>query len=450
MKCCLLLVLLFLQSCLGFGRTVEGSWKGELSIQGATLPIVFHLRQDADGLWEGDMVGPVQSMSTMPFDKIVVRDDSLYLEAASIDFSFRGRFVFGKLEGLVRQHHALLPLTLHAFRMPAQRRPQLPQPPYSYDTLDVSFQNNFDAVRLAGTLTIPRSEGKHPAVVLITGSGPQDRNETIEGHQPFKVIADYLTKRGIVVLRYDERGVGKSTGNYVQSTIGDFSKDAIAAVAFLQKQQQVDPTRVGIIGHSEGGLIAALLAGQKATKLSFIALLAAPAIPIDSLMVLQAHELGRVQGMTKKELQEAREINKRNFALIKGKLPDQQAYTRILNNVTPVFGKLTPAQEAEFKMMLLPSFRYFMRINPVPFIEKIDVPVFAAFGTKDLQVPFAPNLESLTDHLPQKRAHFLQAYEGLNHFFQRADTGAPQEYATIEETFNERVMRDLSDWINKR
>lgn len=450
MKCCLLLLLLFLQSCLGYGRTVEGSWKGEVDIQGATLPIVFHLRQDADGLWKGDLAGPLQSMSAMPFDKIVVQDDSLYLQARSIDFSFRGRLVSGKLEGQVRRQHTLLPLTLHAFRTPDQRRPQLPQPPYSYDTLDVSFQNNFDAVKLAGTLTIPRSGGKHPAVVLITGSGPQDRNETIEGHQPFKVIADYLTKRDIVVLRYDERGVGKSTGNYVQSTIGDFSKDAIAAVEFLQKQQQVDPARVGIIGHSEGGLIATLLAGQKATKLGFIALLAAPAISIDSLMMLQAYELGRVQGMTQRELQEARQINRRNFALIKGQLPDRQAYARIIRNVTPVFGKLTPAQEAEFQMMLLPSFRYFMRINPVPFIEKIGVPVFAAFGTKDLQVPFAPNLESLTDHLPPKKAHFLQAYEGLNHLFQRAETGAPQEYSTIEETFSEDVMRDLSDWIKKR
>jgi len=427
-----------------------GSWKGELAVHGATLPIVFHLRQDADGLWQGDMVGPVQSMSTMPFNKVMVRDDSLYVEATSIDFSFRGRLVFGKLEGVIRQHSSFLPLTLQSFQTKIQRRPQLPQPPYSYDTLDVSFQNNFDAVRLAGTLTIPRGKDKCPAVVLVTGSGPQDRNETIEGHQPFKVIADYLTKRGVVVLRYDERGVGKSTGNYVQSTIGDFSKDAIAAVEFLRKQQQVDPSRVGIIGHSEGGLIAALLAGQKATELSFIALLAAPAIPIDSLMILQAHELGRVQGMTKKELQEAKEINRRNFALIKGKLPNQQAYTRIMNNVTPVFGKLTPSQEAEFKMMLLPSFRYFMRINPVPFMERIDIPVFAAFGTKDLQVPFAPNLESLTDHLPQKKEHFLQAYEGLNHLFQRAETGAPQEYATIEETFNEDVMRDLSNWIDKR
>ncbi|GHE38135.1 alpha/beta hydrolase [Sphingobacterium griseoflavum] len=438
------------QSCLGFAQGMEGSWKGLLSIQGATLPIVFHIKKNDMGEWSGEMQRARQPTSKLIFDKVLVQHDSLYVRASAIEFFFRGKLAAGKLRGVVQQQNKRLPLVLEPFEPAIQRRPQLPQPPYPYDTLDVSFGNGFDAVQLAGTLSFPKAHGKHPAVVLITGSGPQDRNETMEGHQPFKLIADYLTKKGVVVLRYDERGVGKSTGNYVQSTIGDFSRDALGALSFVKKQKQVDSSRVGIIGHSEGGLIAALLAGQRAENIDFIALLAPPAIPIDSLMLLQAYELGRIQGMNDKQLEQAKAINRRNFAIVKGQLSDQQAYTEIIANVSLILGHLTASQEDEFKMMLLPSYRYFMRIDPVPFIEKIDVPVFAAFGTKDLQVPFAPNLESLTDHLPNRKDHFLKAYEGLNHLFQQAKTGSPQEYAEIEETFNEQVLHDLSDWINER
>src|SRR5690606_27449404 len=175
-----------------------------------------------------------------------------------------------------------------------RRRPQLPEPPYRYDTVDRTFSRGYDNGKLAGAITTPRAGDKLPAVVLVRGSGPQDRDETILRHKPFKVIADYLTKQGIVVLRYDERGVGASTGNYPKSTIGDFSRDVIAAVGFIQTLERVDPTRVGIIGHSEGALIAELIAGESSADVGFIGLLGAPAIPIDSLMVLQAYEIGKV------------------------------------------------------------------------------------------------------------------------------------------------------------
>lgn len=450
MKHSLLLLLLLLQSCLGFGQHIEGSWKGEVAIQGAKLPIIFHLKKQSEVVWSGDMVSPAQSATKLKFDKVLVSDDSLYVEAASIDFSFRGKLVLGRLQGIFTQREHNTALVMRPYEEKIPHRPQLPRPPYNYDTLDVTFENNFDAIRLAGTLTLPRATGLHPAVVLVTGSGPQDRDETIEGHKPFKVIADFLTKRGVIVLRYDERGVGKSTGNYTQSTIGDFSKDVIASVDFLRKQKNVDPKRVGIIGHSEGGLIAELIAGQRSAEVDFIALLAAPTIPIDSLLLLQAFELGRLQGMSDAELNQAKNINRRNFAIVKGTSKDDEAYKQILKNVAIVFANPSASQKAEFRMMLLPSYRYFMRINPVSFIKKINIPVFAAFGTKDVQVPFAPNLESLTDHLPQKNSHFLKAYEGINHLFQQAGTGSPQEYAEIEETFNENVLQDLADWISKR
>ncbi|WP_437920763.1 alpha/beta hydrolase family protein [Sphingobacterium sp. LRF_L2] len=329
------------------------------------------------------------------------------------------------------------------------RKLQTPVPPYDYDTLNVAFFNDFDQTRLVGTLSVPRGQGRFPAVVLVTGSGPQDRDETIEGHKPFKVIADYLTKRGIIVLRYDERGIGASSGNYINSNIGDFSKDVISAVDFIRKQHKVAVSKIGVIGHSEGGLIAELIAGQGSSSINFIGSLAGPAISVDSLLLIQAYEIGKVSGMNNKELSEARNINRRNFSIIKGNLNTEQAYRKILANMYPIIPNPTVEQRDEFKMMLLPSFRYFMRIDPVPFIRKIDIPVFAAFGTKDVQVPFAANLESLTDNLPSNRSHFFKVYEGLNHLFQHASSGAVSEYAEIEETFAPEVLLDLATWINQ-
>ncbi|TDS14055.1 alpha/beta hydrolase family protein [Sphingobacterium paludis] len=450
MKYTILFVVLLLSSCMGFGQKMEGSWKGAVAIQGTDLPIIFHLTAGKDGKWTGDMVSPAQSATRVPFSKVDVVGDSIQVAVQKIGLTFNGKLVHGKLQGVFEQRQFKAPLVLQPFKEQVKKRPQEPIPPYSYDTLDVTFANAFDAVNLSGTLSYPRGAGKHPAVILVTGSGPQDRDETIEGHKPFKVIADYLTKRGVVVLRYDERGVGKSGGNYTTSTIGDFSKDAIAALEFLSKQKQVDTKRIGIIGHSEGGLIAQLIAGQRSAKVNFVALLAAPTIAIDSLMLLQAYEIGKVQGLSEGELRRAKEINRRNFAIVKSPAKEQQAYQQILKNMSPVFPNPSQQQENELKMLLLPSYRYFMRIEPVPFIKKIAVPVFAVFGTKDLQVPFAPNLESLSDNLPKREGHFLKAYEGLNHLFQHTKTGAPSEYGNLEETFSDTVLRDLAAWIADR
>ena len=444
-------LLVFLQSCLGYSQKFAGTWHGELKVQGVALPLVFHLEHDAS-VWKGTMESPAQGNAKLPVSAIHIQQDSIRIVVAAIGLTYTGQLLSDEhMEGVVSQNGMTLPLQLVKAdqSVAKRRRPQLPEPPYSYDTLDVSFFNEYDRVKLAGTITTPREGDKLPAVVLVTGSGPQDRDETIMGHKPFKVIADYLTKHGVIVLRYDERGVGASTGNYPQSTIGDFSRDVIAAVGFLQKQERVDPKRVGIIGHSEGALIAELIAGESSADVGFIGLLGAPAIAIDSLMVLQAYEIGKVMGMSAVELRQAKEVNRRNFAVLKSDLGDEHAYRQILENMSSALPNLSESQKNEIKMMVLPSYRYFMRIDPVPFIKRIDIPVFAAFGTKDVQVPFAPNLESLTDHLPKNAKHFLKAYDGLNHLFQKAETGAVSEYIDIEETFNEQVLSDLAAWITE-
>lgn len=450
MKNYIALVMLLMQSCFGYAQKFEGTWQGELNVQGVALPLVFHLQKTEQ--WMGMMESPAQGNAKVPLSKVVVNKDSITIEVSSIRLAFKGRLVeTEKVKGVVFQNGMEFPVKLSKAdeTLTKRRRPQLPEPPYGYDTLDVSFSGEYDNVKLAGTMTVPKEGEKMPAVVLVTGSGPQDRDETIMGHKPFKVIADFLTKQGIIVLRYDERGIGASTGNYPKSTIGDFSRDVIAAIGFLQQQAGVDPTRVGIIGHSEGALIAELIAGESSADVGFIGLLGAPAIPIDSLMVLQSYEIGRLIGLSDSELQRARDVNRTNYAIVKSDLSDEHAYRQIMENMSSRFPNLSRSQKDEIKMLIMPAYRYFMRIDPMPFIKRIKVPVFAAFGTKDVQVPFAPNLESLTEHLPKNgKKNLLRAYDGLNHLFQKAETGAVSEYIDIEETFNEEVLSDLAQWIN--
>lgn len=449
MKNVIILTVLLLQSCLGRAQSFEGTWQGELKVQGVTLPLVLHL-QDVPP-WKGTIESPAQGNAKLPISAIYIEADSITLEVASIGFAYTGKLlVDGSIDGSVAQNGMTFPLSLLKTNRTSEKRhrPQLPTPPYSYDTLDVVFSNEYDNVKLAGTITSPAEDNTFPAVVLVTGSGPQDRDETMMGHKPFKVLANYLTKQGIIVLRYDDRGVGKSTGNFPKSTTGDFSRDAIAAVGFLREYDKVDSTKVGIIGHSEGALIAELIAGESSADISSIGLLGAPAISIDSLMVLQAYEIGRVDEMSEEALQQAKQINRKNFATVKSNLGDEHAYRQILENMSSQMPDLSDSQKNELKMMLSPWYRYFMRIDPVPFIKRIQMPVFAAFGTKDVQVPAAANLESLTNHLPKNEKHFLKAYDGLNHLFQKAETGAVSEYIEIEETFNEEVLSDLAQWIN--
>ncbi|GGH21840.1 alpha/beta hydrolase [Sphingobacterium alkalisoli] len=343
----------------------------------------------------------------------------------------------------MKQFYLLFFLVVHSC-LGYARPVQLPAAPYQYDTLEVVFTNTYDDVQLAGTLSFPADKGRHPAVIMLTGSGAQNRDEEMAGHKPFKVIADYLTRRGIVVLRYDDRGVGKSKGQFDNSTIGDFSKDALAALAYLKKQDHVDVHKIGFIGHSEGGLIATLLAGQNVRDLSFIVSLAGPAISIDQLMVDQLYAIGKASGMSDPALEAAREINEKNFAIVKSDLNNQEAYQALMENMKMVPGfKETP----DLLAMVSPAYRYFLRIEPERYLKKIKIPVFAAFGSLDVQVPATRNLESLYRFLPKNLKSVLKEYEGLNHLFQQAKTGQVTEYAQIKETFNERVLNDVADWI---
>lgn len=453
MKATIFLFFILFQSCVGFSQSYEGQWAGDLRFGGTTLPFVLNILHQ-EGKWSVTADSPKEGAKGIP-GKMELRGDSLSVQLQG------GIHVQGVLLGMDTikaeffQSGVKLPFLLirqNSSGQPIEKlnRPQTPQPPYSYDTLDVRFKNDYDDIVLGGTLTFPKKAGKYPAVVLLTGSGPQDRNEELFGHQTFKVIADYLTRQGIVVFRYDDRGVGESGGVFETGTIEDFSKDAIAAFKFLKKQKQVDIHKLGFLGHSEGGLIAQLLAGQSLPDLSFIISLAGPAISIDKLLVEQLYAIGKAGGMSAFNLEIAKQINIKNFEVVKGPLNTEDAYNALMKNmgITTANERNAPLRK-ELMTMLAPAYRYFVRIEPEKYLPKITIPMFATFGGLDVQVPPDSNLKSLFDLLPKNTKTVLKEYEGLNHLFQHAKTGQVSEYAHIEETISEVVLKDITNWINK-
>lgn len=444
------LIVILLQSCFSKAQTFEGIWKGELAIQGQSLPLVFEIDK-AGEVWKANMQSPAQSMVKLPVSSIQVKGDSIFLDVKNIGLSYRGLRKGSQINGKFKQGTIEAAMVLDKSQSGSDVKPlvrvQDVKPPYPYDTLDVSILNSYDNIKLAGTLSSPKGKGKYPAVVLLTGSGPQNRDEELFGHKPFKVLADYLTRNGIVVLRVDDRGVGLSEGDFSNATIENFSKDAISAFEFLRKQKQVDKSKVGIIGHSEGGLIAELLAGQHLSGLSFIGLLAGPSYSIDKMMVDQLYTIGKAGGISEQDLAKAKQINGRNFAIVKSDLGVKEAYAELLKNMKDAGIQSNQQLERELLTMLAPAYRYFMRIEPESYISKINIPVFAAFGTLDVQVPSDSNLESLFNLLPKNSQTVLKEYKGLNHLFQKAKTGQVSEYAQIEETMNLQVMKDIMEWI---
>lgn len=439
-----------LMYCTTVGQSFEGNWKGILDVQATELPLLFEFRYAGD--WKGSMQSPKQAANRFPLSDIQTEGDSLFVGLKSMGIHYAGKMSQDRkaIHGLFTQGAMQTPLVLtrmdkDSSESTASNRTQRVTPPYDYDTLDVTFTSGVDQTVLAGTITRPRHAGRFAAVVLVTGSGPQDRNETIMGHEPFKVLADYLTKNDIIVLRYDDRGIGESKGDFAKATTGDFGQDALAALNFLKQQAKVDPMRVGLLGHSEGGLIATILAGQRASGLHFIASLAGPMIPMDSLLLLQNEAIMNVQGMVMSDSD--RQMIKRNYELAASDLSARAAFDKILENMKSVSGSQDLEGADQIGAMVTPWFRHFIRIDPRPFIQKIQIPVYAAFGGKDVQVPAQPNIEALKKHLKMEENNRIKIYPEMNHLFQKAQSGSVAEYAIIEQTMDPEVLADLAQWI---
>ncbi len=335
-------------------------------------------------------------------------------------------------------------------------RPQEPEPPYPYEVLDVTFPGGAADVTLAGTLTLPEGEGPFPGVVLVSGSGPQNRDEELMGHKPFLVLADALTRRGVAVLRYDDRGTASSTGQFKGATTADFADDAQAAAGYLMQRAEVDPAAVGIAGHSEGGLVAPMVAARM-PELGFIVMLAGPGVDGRDILRLQTRLLSEAMGESPAAIDSASVVLEEMFVVMEEEQDQEAASQRMYETMAAAAAAAgeddvtEEALRAEAEQMSSPWMRFFLFHDPAPDLRKVRCPVLAVNGGLDLQVDPGQNLPAIREALAAGRNDQVEIHElpGLNHLFQTAETGSVMEYATIEETMAPQLLQLVGDWILK-
>ena len=388
-----------------------GSWSGKLNVGAASLTLVLNLEQ-ADGNVKASLDSPDQGAKGIPAFLEYLSDDSLAVKVEQIGMTYRALLKDGKLNGTFTQNGFSTPLVLAKGIVFEVKRPQTPKPPYPYVTEDVSFRNDADGATLAGTLTWPvgydkQSKQKPTVVLLVSGSGQQNRDEEVFEHKPFLVIADYLARQGIATLRYDDRATGASVGGEVKNaTTEDFSRDAAAALDFLRSQKAF--AKIGLLGHSEGGSIAFMLAAKKQTD--FIITLAGPGVKGDTLLVAQGNRILSLSGMPANMTVE--------------KYRQQQAVQEV------------------------PWIKWFMDYDPSDDIRQTRCPVFALNGERDCQVISSLNLTAIQKLLPKSKQNLVKEYPALNHLFQHCTTGLVAEYGKIGETISPEVLSDIAQWIN--
>jgi pimeloyl-ACP methyl ester carboxylesterase len=429
---------------------VQGTWLGTLDAGAVKLRVAFDIRSTASGL-TATMDSLDQGAKGIPIATVSYTRPVLTLAVTAIGGTYRGDLAPDgeTISGTWSQGGGSLPLLLKRVKqteLQPPRRPQLPVKPYPYHEEDVVIENAAANVKLAGTLTVPQGPGPFPAVLLITGSGPQDRDESLMGHKPFLVLADHLTRQGIAVLRLDDRGVAKSTGNFAAATTADFSTDAEAGFLYLLSRTQIERQKVGLIGHSEGGLIAPMVAARN-EKVAFIVLMAATGVPGDEVLVEQVRMLAAASGAPSDQVAAAAEREREILAILRN---EADATTREQKVREKLAGALPEAQlTPQLKMMESPWFRYFLQYDPKEALRRVKCPVLAIDGDKDTQVSAQTNLPAIRDALlagGNKQVETVD-FPALNHLFQTAKSGAPSEYGVIEETFSPVALNKISGWI---
>jgi len=338
----------------------------------------------------------------------------------------------------------------------ALNRPQEPKKPYPYDEEEVGYENKRDGVKLAGTLTFPRGKGPFPAVILITGSGPQDRNESLLGHKPFLVLADYLTRQGIAVLRVDDRGVGGSTGSVPNSTTENFAADVTAGIEFLKTRKEIDPKQIGLIGHSEGGLVASMVAAENG-DVAFIVLMAGAGLTGEEILYMQGAMMMKANGANADQLAKQRATQKSMFKILKEEKDPAAAEKRLREELSKSLTEEEKKKSEQtiavhIKLANTPWFRYYLTLDPRPALRKVRCPVLALNGENDLQVSANENLREIEAALKAGGNNdvTIARLPKLNHLFQTSETGSPNEYIKIEETIAPVALSAIGDWILKR
>lgn len=445
--------------------SAEGSWTGHISLPPGPLEFTIVLTQDASTrTWSGTIDIPMQGAKGVPLAATTVNGRSVSFAIAGIpgNPAFVGAIEAdgNSLTGTFSQGGANFPFELHRGEPPAPVRPQEPKPPFPYREEQVTYRNEKANIGLAGTLTLPQGSGRFPAVLLISGSGPQDRDSTLFGHKPFLLLADTLTRRGIAVLRVDDRGVGGSERGAMEPTTADLADDVRAGLSYLESRSDIDPERIGLIGHSEGGVIAPMVAVDT-PRISFIVMLAGSGVRGDELMMAQVRAIASIEGMPQEvvdwDLAMRRGVYDVVIAEKDGK-PDTAAREAMIARVPPIPVPDAPADAAPRTARLLlqatssPWWRHFLSYDPAPTLQRVRCPVLALIGGNDRQVPAAENLPAIRTVLQAggNMDATVRELPGLNHLFQTSDTGAPADYASIEETMAPSALSLIADWVIER
>lgn len=442
-------------------------WKGTIRLPGDdVLEFIVHFHSDdaAPAVWIARLDIPAQSVKGAKMAGVTHSDTQFAFRFAQVGAVFSatinedGQSATGTLE----QGGMTMPIefqrrTAEQLLQDEPKRPQTPQPPFPYEAREVTYKNEIDGVTIAGTLTLPEGDGPFPAVVMITGSGAQDRDEAIMGHQPFWVIADHLSRHGIAVLRADDRGIGGTSGSIPASTSENFALDALAGVAFLKTINRIDPAHVGVMGHSEGGIVGPMAAAQSG-DVAFVIMLAGTGLPGSEILALQSRLLLEASAILTPE--ELDEMVARHHALTAAVMSDAPRETQIqamidlsrAQGATADDETLVAASKRALVEMHTPWFRFFLAYDPRPTLRQVTCPVLALNGSLDLQVPADEDLAEIRKALTEagNKDFTITKLDGLNHLFQHATTGSIAEYPTIEETFAPEALDIITNWINAR
>ncbi|NBL65067.1 alpha/beta hydrolase [Flavobacterium sp. NST-5] len=438
----------------------KGKWSGLLNVNGMPLRLQFTI-DEFDGHYSAQMASVDQNIYGIPVSIQVVDSLNLILDVDEMGINYQGRRHNDKINGTFRQGNLKVEMNLSSIKNNSSsiERFQTPAPPYHYHTEEVVFFNTSANIRLAGTLTLPKKKGKFPIAILISGSGPQNRDQEVFGHKPFFVIADYLTSRGIGVLRFDDRGVAGSEGIFSQSTISDFANDVESAIFYLRSRADIKKNKIGLIGHSEGAVMGQMVAA-KDKKIQFLAMLAGFGLPGQAILLKQQETIAQSLGVPQAEIIESIDLNRKLFNAIKHGSEDdalkhelfaliENYYkTHPLPNLPAAVSKDAFLKQ-QVERITTPWMLEFIKLDPATYLKKINCSVLALNGEKDVQIETHDNVEAIGKVLLKSNIE-SKIYSDLNHLLQTCKTGMMDEYATLEETISPKVLMDLNQWIQKK
>lgn len=452
MKKTIFILLALMSTLMAAAQTVAGSWTGKLAVGGTQLTLVFNITDKGNGGYACTLDSPDQGVKGLPADITVSEGTKVKISLAQLMASYEGELKDGIMKGTFTQGGMSFTLDMKPGTAEVNR-PQTPKPPYPYTTEEVTFTSAAGNATLSGTLTCPvgyadMQKEDVPVVVMVTGSGLQNRDEEVFGHKPFLVLADYLARNGIATLRYDDRGTGKSTGSTADMTTETNMTDALAAADFVRSTGKFGP--VGVLGHSEGGAIAFMLGARG--KADFVISMAGQGVSGDSILISQNRVTMQQAGVPENVTAAYCAALKSVLASIAGGTVGQDPEETVAAAVRSAGGNLPPGASANLVKVIQtasPWMKYFIAYDPSADIKAVKCPVMAVNGEKDVQVIAAENLPAIQRLLPADSLNMVKEYAGLNHLFQHCTTGAVTEYRQIEETMSPEVMQDIAAWIHK-